>query len=170
VPIINVQMFPGRTTVMKELLGRAIVDAVAEIAGPPRGNVQVLFSEVPTSEWLIGPTLVSSRPSAHQPPYEAAFLTIERVRLKPGKEEEYLAWRRGSMLPFLSSEPGFLTSSLAREAIGAYLLVDKWCSPQAREESLSGERSRELRAQGALLVESSEELTGHVVDVLRGRF
>jgi len=52
------------TTVMKEFLGRAIVDAVSEIAGRPRENVQVLFLRCPTDEWAIGPTLVSSRPAA----------------------------------------------------------------------------------------------------------
>ena len=66
-PIVRVEMFRGRTTVMKEFLGRAIVDAVSEIAGPPRENVQVLFSDVGTDEWAIGPTLVANRPAAPAP-------------------------------------------------------------------------------------------------------
>ena len=100
-PIVRVEMFRGRTTVMKEFLGRAIVDAVSEIAGPPRENVQVVFSDVGTDEWAIGPTLVSSRPPAPAPAYVPAVVVVESVALKAGKSDGVpgLAARRRAPLP-----------------------------------------------------------------------
>jgi 4-oxalocrotonate tautomerase len=170
VPIVRVEMFRGRTTVMKEFLGRAIVDAVSEIAGPPRENVQVVFSDIATDEWAIGPTLVSSRPAAPAPKYVPAVVSVERVTVKPGQEEGYLAWRRDSVLPFLASQQGFLTSALLRGEAGAYVVVEKWTSPEARHRSLAGERAVELRAeQDQFAGSSSVELSGRVVDVFRGR-
>jgi len=163
-------MFPGRTTVMKEFLGRAIVDAVSEIAGPPRQNVQVLFSDVPTDEWAIGPTLVSSRPAPPVPEYVPALLVVERVALKRSKSGDYLPWRRDAVLPFLATQQGFLSSMLLSADGGGYVVVDKWTSPEAREKSSSNERSAELRAESEQLVEStSEDVTGRVIDVFRDR-
>ena len=169
-PIVRVEMFRGRTTVMKEFLGRAIVDAVSEIAGPPRENVQVVFSDVGTDEWAIGPTLVSSRPAAPAPHYVPAEVTVERVVLKRGKSAAYLAWRRDAILPFLASRPGFLSSTLLSVETGTYLIVEKWTSPEARERMSADERAARLRAEQAQLVQSSSyELPGRVVDVFRGR-
>jgi 4-oxalocrotonate tautomerase len=170
VPIVRVEMFRGRTTVMKEFLGRAIVDAVSEIAGPPRENVQVVFSDIATDEWAIGPTLVSSRPSGPAPKYVPALVAVERVTLKAGQSDEYLAWRRDAVLPFLASQQGFLSSTLLSGEGGAYVVVEKWTSPEARQKSLAGEQAAELRAQQEQFVGSaSEDLTGRVVDVFRGR-
>ncbi len=164
-------MFRGRTTVMKEFLGRAIVDAVSEIAGPPRENVQVLFSDVPTDEWAIGPTLVSSRPAAPAPKYVPAMIAVERVTLKPGRSNDYLIWRRDAVLPFLATQQGFLSLTLLSGDADAYVVVEKWTCPEAREKSFADERGAELRAEAAQFVEStSEDLTGRVVDVFRGRF
>ncbi len=169
-PIVRVEMFRGRTTVMKEFLGRAIVDAVSEIAGPPRDNVQVLFSDVGTDEWAIGPTLVSSRPAAPAPQYVPAEVAVERVVLQPGKSGDYLAWRRDAVLPFLATRPGFLSSTLLSVEAGTYVIVEKWTSPEARQKSLADEGAAELRAGEAQFVQSSsQELAGRVVDVFRGR-
>ena len=169
-PIVRVEMFRGRTTVMKEFLGRAIVDAVSEIAGPPRENVQVVFSDVGTDEWAIGPTLVSSRPPAPAPKYVPALVVVERVALKAGKATDYLAWRRDAVLPFLAVQPGFLSSTLLGVGDDAYVVVEKWTTPEAREQSRADERAGALRAEEGQFVEStSEDLTGRVVDVFRGR-
>jgi 4-oxalocrotonate tautomerase len=169
-PIVRVEMFRGRTTVMKEFLGRAIVDAVSEIAGPPRENVQVVFSDVGTDEWAIGPTLVSSRPPAPAPAYAPAVMVVESVALKAGKDKEYLAWRRDAVLPFLASQPGFLSSTLLKVGEDAYVVVEKWTNPQAREKSLADERTVALGVEETQFVASrSTELTGGVVDVFRGR-
>ena len=169
-PIVRVEMFRGRTTVMKEFLGRAIVDAVSEIAGPPRENVQVVFSDVGTDEWAIGPTLVSSRPPAPAPAYAPAVMVVESVALKAGKSKEYLEWRRDAVLPFLATQPGFLSSTLLNVGEDAYVVVEKWANPQAREKSLADDRAAALGAEEAPFVASrTTELTGGVVDVFRGR-
>ena len=169
-PIVRVEMFRGRTTLMKEFLGRAIVDVVSEIAGPPRENVQVVFTDVGTDEWAIGPTLVSSRPPAPAPQYEPALMVVERVSLKVGQSDGYLAWRRNAVLPFLSTQPGFLSSTLLNVGSDAYVTVDKWTTPEAREKSQADERAAALRAEETKYVAStSEELAGRVVDVFRGR-
>ena len=169
-PIVRVEMFRGRTTLMKECLGRAIVDAVSEIAGPPRENVQVVFTDVGTDEWAIGPTLVSSRPPAPAPQYVPAVVVVENVVLKVGQSDGYLAWRRNAVLPFLSAQPGFLSSTLVNVGPDAYVTIDKWTTPEAREKSLADERAAALRGEEAQFAAStSEDLTGRVVDVFRGR-
>jgi phenylpyruvate tautomerase PptA (4-oxalocrotonate tautomerase family)/heme-degrading monooxygenase HmoA len=163
-------MFRGRTTVMKELLGRALVDAVAEIAGPPRDNVQVVFSDIGTDDWAIGPTLVSSRPPAPAPEYIAALMVVERLALKAGKSNDYLAWRRDAVLPFLATQPGFLSSALLSVGEDGYVVVEKWTTPEAREKSLAHAGAAALRAEEGQFVESSsQDVAGRVVDVLRGR-
>ena len=169
-PIVRVEMFRGRTTVMKEFLGRAIVDAVSEIAGPPRENVQVVFSDIATDEWAIGPTLVSSRPAGPAPVYVPAVVTVESLTLKAGQSDEYITWRREAVLPFLASQPGFLSSTLLSGEAGAYVVVEKWTSPEAREKSWAGERAGALRAEAEEFVgSSSQDLSGRVVDGFRGR-
>lgn len=169
-PIVRVEMFRGRTTVMKEFLGRAIVDAVSEIAGPPRDNVQVVFSDIATDDWAIGPTLVSSRPAAPPPGYVPALVTVERLTLRAGKGEDYLAWRRDAVLAFLAGQPGFLTSTLLGGEAAAYVVVEKWTSPEARDKAWASERGAELRAEQAHFVAStSVDVAGRVVDVFRGR-
>jgi quinol monooxygenase YgiN len=97
-------------------------------------------------------------------------VAVERVTLKAGQSDEYLAWRRDAVLPFLASQQGFLSSTLLSGEAGAYVVVEKWTSPEARQKSLAGERAAELRAQQEQFVGSaSEDLTGRVVDVFRGR-
>ena len=98
------------------------------------------------------------------------MLTVERLTVRPGKDDEYRAWMREAFLPFLSSEPGFLSSTAAREDGGGYLIVEKWTSREARERSLASEPASRLKAEAMRFVERrSEELKGSVVDVLRGR-
>jgi len=171
-PIVHVEMFPGRTTVMKEFLGRAISDAICEIAGPPRENVQVVFRDVPTDEWSIGPTLVSSRPAAAPPAYVPAVVVVSRLALRGGAREEWLAWRRGSLFPFLASQQGFLSSTLlAGDDADVCFVVEKWVSPEARERSAALPEAAGLReAESAFLATGpAEEQTGRVIDVFRGR-
>lgn len=171
-PIVHLEMFPGRTAVMKEFLGRAISDAISEIAGPPRENVQVVFRDVPTDEWSIGPTLVSSRPAGAPPEYVPALVALSRVALRDGVREEWLAWRRDALFPFLASQQGFLSSTLlATDDASAFLVVEKWVSPEARERSAAQPQAAELRdAESAFLAAApAEERAGRVIDVFRGR-
>jgi 4-oxalocrotonate tautomerase len=170
-PIVHLELFPGRTTVMKEFLGRAISDAISEIAGPPRENVQVVFRDVPTDEWSIGPSLVASRPAAAPPDYVPALVTVSRVTLAEGARADWIAWRRDSLFPFLAATQGFLSSTLLATADpAAYVVVEKWTSPEARARSAGEAQAAELREQEArFLSDAAPDAEGRVVDVFRGR-
>lgn len=172
-PIVSVQLFPGRTATMKELLARAIVDAVSELAGPPREAVQAFFVEVTKDDWAIGPTLVSSRAAAPPPAHVPALVSAIRLRPKEGERDAYVAWRRDSLLPFLAAQEGFLSSTLlAADDTGDELLaVYKWVSPEVRERFRSLERAAELHEEEQRFLDGPavEVLTGRVVDVLHGR-
>lgn len=172
-PIVSVQLFPGRNVVMKEFLARAIVDAISEIAGTTRGAVHVLFEEVPKDEWAIGPGLVSS---SHAPPpaeHVPSLVCVERAKLKDGKRADYVAWRRDSVCPFLASQEGFLSSTLltVTDDVDELVIVDKWTSPEALERSASHPRAAELReeAQQFLHGPAADEFAGRVVDVFHDR-
>jgi 4-oxalocrotonate tautomerase family enzyme len=172
-PIVSVQLFAGRTTVMKEFLGRAIADAICEIGGAPRDAVQVIFNDVAKDSWAIGPSLVSSRRPAPPAEHVPALVSAERAKLKDGKRDEYVAWRRDSLLPFLASQEGFLSSTLLTETDGAdaYVIVDKWTSPEAQARYASDPRAAELRdeAQQFLDGKVAGDFAGRVVDVFHGR-
>jgi len=170
-PIVSVQLFPGRTPTMKELLARSIVDAVSELAGPPRENVQAFFVEVSKDDWAIGPSLVSTRPAGAPPRQVPALVAAIRLRLKPDALAGYLAWRRDSLLPFLAAQEGFLSSTLLAVGRDELVAVDKWASPEARERFRSFERAAELHEEERRFLDGPgvEVLAGRVVDVLHGR-
>jgi heme-degrading monooxygenase HmoA len=100
-------------------------------------------------------------------------VSAERARLKDGKRDEYVAWRRDSLLPFLASQEGFLSSTLLTETDGsdAYVVVDKWTSPEAQARYASDPRAAELRdeAQQFLDGKVAGDFAGRVVDVFHGR-
>ena len=114
-------------------------------------------------------TARASRGAEHAP----ALVSAERTRLKDGKHAEYVAWRRDSLLPFLASQEGFLSSTLLAGSDGTdeYVIVDKWTSPEAQERSASDPRAAELRdeAQQFLDGDVAGGFAGRVVDVLHGR-
>lgn len=172
-PVVTIQMFPGRSGVMKEFLARAIVDAVAEIAGTSREGVHVIFNDVPKDEWAIGPRLASSREQA--PPTNAvpAYFQIGRVNVLPDKHAEYLAWRRDSVFSFMASHDGFLGSTLltAKDDPNQYVIINKWTSPEAAQSYLAKPREAELRVEAkAFLGELfTDMLDGRVVDVFHGK-
>ena len=82
----------------------------------------------------------------------------------------HVQWRRDAVLPFLATQPGFLSSTLLNVGEDAYVVGEKWANPQAREKSLADDRAAALGAEEAPFVASrTTELTGGVVDVFRGR-
>jgi 4-oxalocrotonate tautomerase len=172
-PLVRVQLFPGRTDVMKEFLARSINDAVAEIAGTSREGVHVIFEEVPKDAWAIGPRLASSRESAPPSTDVPAHVTIGRVEVQEGKRAAYLAWRRDSVFPFMASHDGFLSSTLLTvpDNPNQFVIINKWTSPEAEQAYLAKPREAELRqeAKGVLTQLFSEALNGRVVDVFHGK-
>ena len=59
-PVIHVEMWPGRTVAQKEQLAKAITEAMVKIANvTPEGTI-VIFEEVAKENWAQGGTLASS--------------------------------------------------------------------------------------------------------------
>jgi 4-oxalocrotonate tautomerase len=61
-PIINVQMFPGRTNEQKAALVEKLTDAFLETCGrpeQPRTSVHIVLTEVPHEHWAVGGKLSS---------------------------------------------------------------------------------------------------------------
>ncbi len=58
-PIVRVEMWPGRTVQQKAELAKAITDAVVRIAKTtPEGTI-VIFEDVPKENWAQGGVLAS---------------------------------------------------------------------------------------------------------------
>ena len=55
-PLIQVQMFTGRTPQQKRDLVRALTDAFVETAGSTPESIDVILTDVEHSEWAQGGT------------------------------------------------------------------------------------------------------------------
>ena len=60
-PLIQVQMFTGRTPQQKRDLVRALTDAFIETAGSTPGAVDVILTDVEQSDWAQGGELFSEK-------------------------------------------------------------------------------------------------------------
>ena len=58
-PIVRVEMFPGRTHAQKQELARAITEAVANIAHDDAGRNHCDLQEVAREDWAQGGKLAS---------------------------------------------------------------------------------------------------------------
>ena len=58
-PIVRVEMFPGRTHAQKQELARAITEAVANIAHTTADATIVIFEDVERENWAQGGKLAS---------------------------------------------------------------------------------------------------------------
>lgn len=62
-PMITVQMFPGRSAEQKAQLAERLTDAFLETCGSPgqpREGVWVVINEVPPEHWAVGGKLAKS--------------------------------------------------------------------------------------------------------------
>lgn len=172
-PIVRVEMFPGRDSVQKEFLARSIADAVAEIAGTSREGVHVIFDDVPREEWAIGPRLAANREHEPESDAEPAFVSVGRVQVKDGKHEAYLDWRRDAVYSFMATHEGFVSSTLLSvpDEPNQYVIVNKWTSPEAQEAYTAKPREAELRVEARDLLDQlvTEDFDGRVVDVFHRR-
>jgi phenylpyruvate tautomerase PptA (4-oxalocrotonate tautomerase family)/quinol monooxygenase YgiN len=172
-PIVRVELFPGRDGVQKEFLARAIADALAEIAGSSREGVHTIFSSISAEDWAIGPRLAANAERKPAGRHAPAVVAAERVRVKPGRHEEYVAWRRNSLYPFLAAREGFVSCTLLTVDghPDEYMILEKWVSPEARAVSAADPRADRLRDEARAWLEPSagEDLSGRAVDVFGGR-
>ena len=58
-PIVRVEMWPGRTQSQKTELARVITEAVVTIAHATAESTIVVFQDVPKENWAVGGTLAS---------------------------------------------------------------------------------------------------------------
>ena len=61
-PIVRVEMWPGRTHAQKSELARAITDAVVTIAHTRPEDTIVIFTDIPRENWASGGVLASDTP------------------------------------------------------------------------------------------------------------
>ena len=62
-PLIQVQMFAGRTPQQKRDLVRALTDAIVETAGSTPDAVDIILTDVEQSDWAQGGELFSEKQS-----------------------------------------------------------------------------------------------------------
>jgi 4-oxalocrotonate tautomerase len=60
-PVVTVQMWPGRTPQQKRALARAITDAMIAHAGAKPTNLHVIIQEVPKEDWALGGVMGDER-------------------------------------------------------------------------------------------------------------
>jgi 4-oxalocrotonate tautomerase len=60
-PIVRVEMWPGRTHAQKAELARAITEAMVTIAHTTPEATIVIFHEVPKEDWAQGGVLASDK-------------------------------------------------------------------------------------------------------------
>jgi 4-oxalocrotonate tautomerase len=58
-PVIHVEMWPGRTHTQKKQLAKAITDAMVDIAKTTPEATIVIFDDVPKENWAQGGLLSS---------------------------------------------------------------------------------------------------------------
>ena len=61
-PLIQVQMFTGRTPQQKRDLVRALTDAFVETAGSTPESIDVILTDVEPSDWAQGGMLFAEKP------------------------------------------------------------------------------------------------------------
>lgn len=67
-PIIQVQMFEGRTPEQKKALVEALTQATMQALGSKPESVQVILTDVARSHWAKGGVLMSEAPTMPTPP------------------------------------------------------------------------------------------------------
>jgi len=60
-PLIRVEMFPGRTHDQKKAMAAKVTDAFLETCGGTPESVTIIIEEKQPSDWAVGGTLVSEK-------------------------------------------------------------------------------------------------------------
>ncbi|WP_105384650.1 tautomerase family protein [Neorhizobium alkalisoli] len=61
-PIIRVELFPGRRAEVKAQLARELTETLQRVAGVPPEATTVLITEVPPHEWFVAGKAYASPP------------------------------------------------------------------------------------------------------------
>jgi 4-oxalocrotonate tautomerase len=60
-PVVTVQMWPGRTKAQKRALVRAITDAMVQHADAKPASLHVIIQEVPREDWALAGVMGDER-------------------------------------------------------------------------------------------------------------
>lgn len=63
-PVIKIEMFPGRTLEQKRAIAKAVTDSFVEAANATPQSVHILFSEIAQDDWAVAGQLCSDRAAA----------------------------------------------------------------------------------------------------------
>ncbi len=98
--------------------------------------------------------------------HKDAFVTISRARVKPGKEAEYLAFRKDEILPQMCAWPGALYSLLLRDSQeeNSWLLVNAWESREALQTWQADQAEATLRAKAKTILAGPLETLGEFTE------
>ena len=61
-PIVRIEMWPGRTQIAKNQLMTDMVDVVVKNCGCPASAVTVVLTEIPREQWVLDGTLCAAMP------------------------------------------------------------------------------------------------------------
>lgn len=130
-PLVRVDWYPGRSQVTKDVLSRRILEAFAGAADCPYPTVQIIFTEVAHSDWVLGPSMVpdgAAPGGAAQEPTYAAWLDLT---VDTASRDTLSEWYRESLLPELSTVSGFLGIDLYELTETRYRLCIRWVGEPA---------------------------------------
>ncbi|MBM3525886.1 MAG: 4-oxalocrotonate tautomerase [Alphaproteobacteria bacterium] len=66
-PMIRVELFPGRSIEQKRAFAKAVTDSFVAICGSTPQGVHIVFAEVEKSDWATAGTLASDAAPAAAP-------------------------------------------------------------------------------------------------------
>ncbi len=94
-------------------------------------------------------------------------VTVSRARVQPGKEQEYLAFRRDEILPQMCAWPGCVYSVLLRDnnEDNCWLLINAWQSPEDLEKWQATEAEAKLRAKAKTILNGPLEPIGKFTEM-----
>jgi 4-oxalocrotonate tautomerase len=150
-PIVRINMFEGRSLSKKRYMADEISKIVAEVCDVDQAGVHVLFEEVSRDNWARGGTLHRDRGPKY--PQESSFQrtsfrSISTVKVKPGIEERYIAYRSEHVNPAMATMKGFIGTLTLRDlaARDTFLIINTWDSEQAWRDYQSTTEHDALKA------------------------
>jgi 4-oxalocrotonate tautomerase len=66
-PMIRIEMFPGRNADQKQRFAKSITDAFVETCGGTAASVHVVFADIAKEDWAVAGELCSNRAAAATP-------------------------------------------------------------------------------------------------------
>lgn len=67
-PVIKIEMFPGRTLEQKRAIAKAVTEGFVTAANAAPQSVHLIFTEVAQDDWAVGGQLCSDRAAAAAQP------------------------------------------------------------------------------------------------------